>query len=103
MLMEQRKEEPKHAVYWRQNLRVVGVLLAIWFVVSFGLGVVLVDRLNEVQFGNFPLGFWIAQQGAMYTFVVLIFVYVYLMNRLDRTYGVDEGHDGEACAGGDVS
>jgi len=101
--MEDRKKESKHALYWRQNLRVVGLLLAIWFTVSFGLGVLLVDRLNAVQFGNFPLGFWIAQQGAMYIFVLLIFVYVFLMNRLDRTYGVDEEHNGETCARGDLS
>ena len=78
--------------YWRRNLRYVAVLLAIWFSVSFGLGILLVDELNRVRLPGtgFKLGFWFAQQGSIYTFVVLIFVYVLLMNRLDREYGVAE-------------
>ena len=69
--------------YWRTNLRYVGVLLAIWFTVSLGFSVLLVDVLDQASLGGFKLGFWFAQQGSIYTFVVLIFVYAFLMNRLD--------------------
>jgi putative solute:sodium symporter small subunit len=86
----------RHAEYWRRNVRYVAVLLAVWFLVSFGFGVVLAEPLNAftVPGTAFPLGFWFAQQGSIYTFVVLIFVYVRLMNRLDREFDVDEGADG---------
>lgn len=79
--------------YWRTNLRYLLVLLTIWFAVSYGCGILFVDELNAVRLPGtgFKLGFWFAQQGAIYTFVALIFVYVWLMNRLDRRYGVDEG------------
>ncbi len=70
--------------YWKTNLKYVGILLSIWFLVSFGFGVLLVDELDSIRFGGFKLGFWFAQQGAIYVFVVLIFVYVFLMNRLDK-------------------
>lgn len=78
--------------YWRRNIRYVLLLLAIWFVVAYLGGIVFVRELNQVRIPGtgFPLGFWIAQQGSIYTFVVLIFVYVWLMNRLDRQFGVDE-------------
>ncbi len=78
--------------YWRHNVRYVGVLLVIWFVVSYGAGIPLVEPLNSVRVPGtgFPLGFWFAQQGSIYVFVVLIFVYVWLMNRLDRRYELDE-------------
>ena len=79
--------------YWKKNLTYVGALLAIWFVVSFGFGILLVEPLNRVRIGGFKLGFWFAQQGSMYVFVVLIFVYVRLMNRLDRAFDVDERED----------
>ena len=78
------------ARYWRANLRYVGTLLAIWFLVSFGFGILLVEPLNRIRVGGFQLGFWFAQQGSIYVFVVLIFVYVRLMNRLDREFDVDE-------------
>ena len=83
----------RHAEYWQRNIRYMGILLAIWFVVSFGFGILLVEPLNTIRIPGtgFPLGFWFAQQGAIYVFVVLIFVYVRLMNRLDREFGVDEG------------
>ena len=71
-------------LYWKKNLRYLGVLLAIWAAVSFGCSVLFVDALDNISLGGFKLGFWFAQQGAIYVFVVLIFVYVYLMNRLDR-------------------
>ncbi len=83
----------RHAEYWRRNVRYVGSLLAVWFIVSYGFGIVLVDALNTITIPgtNFPLGFWFAQQGSIYVFVVLIFVYVRLMNRLDQEFDVDEG------------
>lgn len=65
-------------------------LLLIWFVVSFGFGILLVDLLNQIQLFGFKLGFWFAQQGAIYVFVALIFIYMYKMNQLDKRYGVDE-------------
>jgi putative solute:sodium symporter small subunit len=76
--------------YWRANLRLMAILLTIWFVVSFGAGVLFVDELNSIRIGGFKLGFWFAQQGSMLTFVVLIFVYVFRMNTIDRAHGVDE-------------
>lgn len=76
--------------YWRANLRLVGALLAVWFVVSYGCGILFVDLLNRIPLGGFKLGFFFAQQGAIYVFVALIFFYVHRMNRLDREYGVDE-------------
>ncbi len=76
--------------YWRKNLTYVGILLAIWFVVSYGFGILLVDQLDTIRFFGFKLGFWFAQQGSEITFVILIFVYVRLMNNLDREYDVHE-------------
>jgi putative solute:sodium symporter small subunit len=76
--------------YWRQNLRLLISLLVIWFLVSYGAGVLFVDFLDQFHIGGFPLGFWFAQQGSIYTFVVLIFVYVWRMNQLDRKYDVHE-------------
>lgn len=70
--------------YWKINLRYLGILLGVWFLVSFGASVLMVDTLDEVRVHGFKLGFWFAQQGAIYVFVVIIFVYVILMNRLDR-------------------
>lgn len=72
------------STYWRTNLKYLSILLTLWFFVSFGCGILWVEYLNQFQLGGFPLGFWFAQQGAIYTFVILIFVYIYLMNRLDR-------------------
>ena len=72
--------------YWRANVRYLLILLAIWFTVSFGCGILFVDQLDRIRIGGFKLGFWFAQQGSIYVFVVLIFVYVWLMNRLDRRY-----------------
>ncbi|HIF05450.1 MAG TPA: DUF4212 domain-containing protein [Gemmatimonadetes bacterium] len=78
--------------YWRKNLTYLGGLLIVWFSFSFGAGILLVEPLNRFRIPGtgFPLGFWFAQQGAIYVFVVLIFVYVFLMNRLDREFDVDE-------------
>jgi putative solute:sodium symporter small subunit len=76
--------------YWRDNLKIMASLLIVWFVVSFGFGILLVDQLNAIQLGGFKLGFWFAQQGSIYVFVVLIFVYIAKMNRLDKKYHVQE-------------
>lgn len=78
------------AKYWRTNIRYMIILMTIWFVVSFGCGILFVDQLDTIRIGGFKLGFWFAQQGSIYVFVVLIFVYVYLMNKLDKAYEVDE-------------
>lgn len=82
-------EEDKQ-YYWRQNIRYVLSLLSIWFTVSFLCGIVFVDELDTIQMGGFKLGFWFAQQGAIYVFVILIFVYVRLMNRLEKKVGLEE-------------
>jgi putative solute:sodium symporter small subunit len=85
--------EPRDArSYWRANLRLLLGLLAVWFVVSYGFGILLVDVLNRIRIPGtgFPLGFWFAQQGSIYVFVALIFVYVWRMNRLDAKFGVAE-------------
>jgi putative solute:sodium symporter small subunit len=76
--------------YWRKNLQYVVILLGIWFLVSYGFGILLKNALDTIPLGGFKLGFWFAQQGAIYVFVVLIFIYVRLMNRLDRQYGYNE-------------
>lgn len=76
--------------YWKRNLRYLLILLSVWFMVSFGFGILFAEQLNTIKIGGFPLGFWFAQQGSIYVFVVLIFVYVWLMNRLDVEFDVDE-------------
>lgn len=80
----------KYKKYWRKNLQYLAILLTIWFVVSYGFGILLVDELDRIQVGGFGLGFWFAQQGSIYVFVMLIFAYVWLMNRLDKKFDVDE-------------
>tara|TARA_B100001142_G_scaffold217954_1_gene216096 strand:- start:356 stop:610 length:255 start_codon:yes stop_codon:yes gene_type:complete len=72
--------------YWRSNLKILSILLSIWFIVSFGFGIIWSDSLDQLQIGGFKLGFWFAQQGSIYLFVILIFIYIYLMNRLDNKY-----------------
>lgn len=76
--------------YWRQNLKYLLILLLIWFAVSYGAGIIFKDILDSIKIGGFPLGFWFAQQGSIYVFVVLIFIYMYLMNRLDKKFGYDK-------------
>ena len=85
-------ETHETGAYWRANLRLVALLVAVWFFVSYGCGILFVDVLNRVRIPGtgFPLGFWFAQQGSIYVFVVLIFVYVWAMNRLDARFGVGE-------------
>ena len=76
--------------YWRKNLQYLGILLGVWFLVSYGFGILFVEQMDRIRLGGFKLGFWFAQQGSIYVFVALIFLYVFLMNRLDRRYNVDE-------------
>ena len=76
--------------YWRANLKLMALLLAVWFTVSFGFGILLADVLDNIRFFGFKLGFWWAQQGSIYVFVILIFVYAAVMKRLDRKYGVGD-------------
>ena len=76
--------------YWRANIRLTLILMAVWFIVSYGFGILLVEPLNRIPLGGFKLGFWWAQQGSIYVFVVLIFVYAVLMKRIDRRYGVSD-------------
>ena len=76
--------------YWKTNLRYLLILLSIWFLVSFGFGVLWVESLDRFRLGGFGLGFWFAQQGSIYTFVLLIFVYVFLMNRLDKKFNSEK-------------
>jgi len=76
--------------YWKENLRLLITLLVVWFAVSFGAGILFAEPLNSIKLGGFKLGFWFAQQGSIYVFVILIFVYVAKMRKLDRKYDVNE-------------
>lgn len=84
------KNEDAQKAYWKENLSILFKLLIVWFIVSFGAGILFVEQLNSIQFFGFKLGFWFAQQGAIYVFVVIIFVYMAKMNALDKKYGVEE-------------
>jgi len=84
----ERKEQL--VAYWKENLRYISILLAIWFAVSYLAGILLADALAGIRLGGFKLGYWFANQGSEVIFVILIFVYVSLMNKLDRKYGVHE-------------
>ena len=70
--------------YWKSNLRIVSSLLLVWFIASFGFGIIFSDMLDQIKVGGFKLGFWFAQQGSIYIFVLIIFIYVWLMKRLDK-------------------
>lgn len=76
--------------YWKKNLSVMAVLLTIWFVVSYVCGILFVQQLNAIKIGGFPLGFWFAQQGAIYVFVILIFAYYFIMQNVDKEFDVHE-------------
>lgn len=76
--------------YWRENLKYLAGLLCVWFIVSYGCGILFVDELNNFRIGGFKLGFWFAQQGSIYVFVLIIYMYIRLMSKLDKKYGVDE-------------
>ena len=86
---EMNQEQTKE--YWRRNIRIVMVMLAIWFLVSYGAGLIFAPVLNQIEIAGFRLGFWFAQQGAIYIFVAMGFVYAALMNRLDKEFDVHEG------------
>jgi len=79
-----------NVAYWRQNLTVISILLSIWAIVAFGCSVIGIEWLNQFKIGNLPLGFWFAQQGSMYVFLVLVLVYALVMDYLDRKHGVKE-------------
>ena len=72
--------------YWRSNLKLLAILLVVWFIVSYLFGIILVEQLNQIRIGGFKLGFWFAQQGSIYTFIVLIFIYVFKMKKLDESF-----------------
>ena len=78
--------QSKKDSYWKENIRILIFLLSIWFLVSFGFGILLSDWLDQFQIGGFKLGFWFAQQGSIYVFIILIFIYIHLMNKLDKKY-----------------
>lgn len=80
----------KASQYWRANIRLVSILMVIWFAVSYGFGIILAEPLNAIRIGGVGLGFWFAQQGSMYTFVALVFYYAWRMNKLDREFDVHE-------------
>lgn len=82
-------KKDKTNAYWKENIKYVIILLSIWFLVSYGAGIIFKDSLDTIKFGGFKLGFWFAQQGSIYVFVILIFVYIHLMNKLDKKYGYD--------------
>ena len=82
--------------YWRANIRLMLVLLAIWFTVSFGFGILLVEQLNQITFFGFKFGFWWAQQGSIYVFIGLIFYYTYKMKKIDRQFGVSDDDEDDA-------
>lgn len=86
-------ENDNNKNYWRANLKVSAILLIIWFTVSFGFGILLVEPLNQIAFFGFKLGFWWAQQGAIFVFVILIFVYARIMKHIDRKFGVQDEED----------
>ena len=87
---EQAADKDAAALYWRENVKLVCGLLAIWFLVSFGAGILFVDALNAIQIGGFKLGFWFAQQGSIFVFVILIFVYAARMRTIEKRFGVSD-------------
>ena len=80
----------KNDSYWNENIRILLSLLSIWFLVSFGFGILLSDWLDQFQIGGFKLGFWFAQQVSIYVFIILIFIYIHLMDKLDKKYFGDD-------------
>jgi putative solute:sodium symporter small subunit len=84
------EQQLSRQAYWKRNLRLMAWCLAVWFVVSYLFGIILVDQLNAISIGGYDLGFWFAQQGSIYVFVVLIFFYAWRMNKLDREFDVHE-------------
>ena len=83
-------KQEKATAYWKENIKYLFILLTIWFLVSYGAGILFKEALDTIKLGGFKLGFWFAQQGSMYVFVILIFVYVRIMNKLDKKYGYED-------------
>ncbi|EFP95217.1 DUF4212 domain-containing protein [Vibrio caribbeanicus] len=83
-------DKQKAQAYWQKNVRLMMILMVIWFAVSFGCGILFVEQLNQFQIGGYKLGFWFAQQGSIYTFLAIIFYYAWKMRRIDREFDVDE-------------
>jgi putative solute:sodium symporter small subunit len=81
--------------YWKKNLRYLAILLSIWFIVSYGFSIIFVDVLDKIKIGGFKLGFWFSQQGSIFVFVIIIFVYVRLMNKLDKNFRVQENQENQ--------
>ena len=79
-----------HSAYWKANLRLVSICMFFWFLCSYGFGILFVEALNSIQIGGFKLGFWFAQQGSIYIFVILIFFYAWRINKIDQKYIVHE-------------
>ena len=84
------KDEAKAKAYWDKNVKLMISLMIVWFVVSFGCGILFVDALNNIQIGGYKLGFWFAQQGSIYPFLAIIFFYAWKMRQIDREFGVEE-------------
>jgi len=82
-------DKTKQQKYWKENLKYLAILLSIWFLVSYVFGILLVEQLNTIKIGGFRLGFWFAQQGSIYVFVILIFIYIRLMNKLDKKFNLE--------------
>ena len=82
--------QDRFKAYWKTNLKYLFYLLIVWFIVSYGAGIIWADTLNQIRIGGFKLGLWFAQQGSIYLFVILIYIYVLLMNRLDKKYDVND-------------
>ena len=89
------KEKDMDKAYWSATLKLLIIILGVWAIVSFLLSIVFVEALNTVKLGGYPLGFWFAQQGSIYVFVALIFIYVMVINRIDKKYDVQEDEDQE--------
>ena len=87
--------------YWKANIRLVLSLLSVWFFISFGCGILFVDALDTIRFGGFKLGFWIAQQGSIFVFVVLILIYIRAMDKLDSKYDLDASNESANPAQGE--
>ena len=84
----------KNISYWSATLRLLGIILAVWAFVAFGASIILAEQLNKIKIGGYPLGFWFAQQGSIYIFIALIFIYARVMGKIDRKYDVHENEKG---------
>lgn len=83
-------DSEKAQAYWRENTSIIVKLLAVWFIFSFGTGIIFINELNAIEFSGVKLGYWFAQQGSMYIFVILVFIYVKTISKIDEKYGVNE-------------